>query len=214
MTTTDNMQLVLATVSETLGPEWAQMLNTIFGRLDLHDHSEGNGAKVTPAGMEINATLDLKANILARALLIALEGKASADTAQTGSLQRIGSNLWWINAAGVAVQITSGTSVVSTGSGALRVSVPGAYPYTVVTGDDMKVIAVDTSSARTVTLPAASNAMAVWIKDAAGSASTNNITVEPDGTDLIDGANDDYLIDGAYQAVAFVSDGVSKWYAV
>lgn len=214
MTTTTNMALVLATVSETLGPEWATMLNTLLQRVDLHDHTEGNGAKVTPAGLEINDTLDLGDNYLDGVLAVSLAALSVLVTAKTGSLQRVGSNLWWINSAGASVQITNGTSLATPGTGAIAASVISSYPYTVLTSDAQAVLVIDSSAARTLTLPAATNAMFLMVKDGGGAAQTNNITITPDGTDLIDGSNSSYLIDANYGSVGLVSDGVSKWYVV
>ncbi len=214
MTTTTNMALILATVSETLGPAWAQALNDIFQRLDLHDHSTGNGAKVTPAGLTINAAVDFDDNYIDAAKAVQLEGQSAAITAKTGSLQRVGSNLYWINSAGASVQLTSGSSLAVPGTGAISASVLSSYPHAVVSGDAQKILVVDSSAARTLTLPAATTAMFFMVKDGGGAAATNNITITPDGTDLIDGANDDYLIDANYGSVGLVSDGVSKWYVV
>lgn len=213
-TTTSNMQLVLADVSVTTGPQWAQILNTALGRVDLHDHSSGNGVQITPTGININAALDFNSYDLLDALSVSLSSQAFATTTKTGSLQRIGTNLWWVNSSGVAVQITSGSSVVSTGSGALTASVPSIYPYSVVAGDAQKVLLVDTSAARTLNLPAATTSMFVEIKDYAGSAQTNNISVVPNGTDTIDGANSTFIINENYGARGFISNGVSAWYVI
>lgn len=214
MTTTDNMELELPTVSSTPGPTWASMLNTLLQLIDEHDHSTDKGAKVTPAGILINAALDFVNNKLNNAASLGLYDKAAADSAHLGSLQRIGGNLYWITPAAASVQITSGSSIVSSGSGALSVSTPGAYPYSIVTGDTSTVLLIDCSAARTLTLPAASNAMYVYIKDATGQAQTYNITVTPDGTDLIDGSNSNYTIDWNSANVGLISDGVSKWYVI
>lgn len=213
-TTTSNMQLILPDVSTTLGPAWAQILNTAFGRVDLHDHSTGNGAKVTPAGLDITDELDLQNNDLLRAYSVALSNQSGVATGKLGTLQRFGSNLYWVNAAGNAVQITNGSSVVSAGSGVLSVDVPGAYPYTVVTGDAQSVLIIDTSAARTINLPAATNLLTVYLKDGVGTASTNPITVVPDGTDTIDAANDDYIINSDFSVKGFISDGVAGWYVI
>lgn len=214
MTTTENMGLVLGTVSETLGPEWAQILNTALEVIDLHDHSDGNGAKVTPAGILINAALDLLTYALQNGAFIGLVAQPDGDDADAGSIVRIGTNLWWKNSAGVMVQITSGTTVVSTGSGAIALATPGAYPYTIVTGDAQKVLAVDTAAAaRALTLPAATNAMFLMIKDVSGNAQTNKITISRAGSDTIDGASS-YEIDANYGSVGLVSDGVASWYVV
>lgn len=208
------MNLTLADVSQTLSPLWAQIINAALQGVDLHDHTQGNGAKITPAGLTINSDLDLVNNRLLNILAAALVNVSILDTSKAGSLQRIGTNLWWVNSAGAGVQITSGTSVVSTGSGALSVSVPSGYPYNVVVGDAQKVLTIDTSSARTLNLPAASNVMYFIIKDGTGSAQTNNITVVPNGADLIDGINGAFVIYSNYGALPLISDGVSKWYVV
>ena len=216
MTTfTDNMSLELPTVSVTLGPTYAQLLNALLEVIDAHDHSDGKGVLVSQVGINITGTLELNSQKLTEALALALVQQGAAVTATTGSLQRVGTNLYWVNGSGTAVQITSGSSVVSSGSGALAVSVPGSYPYTVVSGDSEAVLIVDSSSgARTLNLPAATTTMTVYVKDGDGEAATNNITIAPDGTDLIDAANASYIIQENFGCRGFISDGASKWYVI
>jgi hypothetical protein len=68
----------------------------------------------------------------------------------------------------------------------LSVVTPGAYPYTTTANNAL--ILVDTSSARTITPMAAPDTGRLYIiKDATGSAATNNITITPSGKN-IDGA--------------------------
>ena len=67
MTETDKMLLDLPTVSTTLGPEWATMLNTLLELVDEHDHSTDKGSNVTPAGILINATLSFVNQMLTNA---------------------------------------------------------------------------------------------------------------------------------------------------
>ena len=71
---------------------------------------------------------------------------------------------------------------------------------------------VDTSAARTLTLPAASNGRIVRIKDSTGQANTNNITVNTPGAETIDGAAS-LTISSDYQFVALISDG-TNWFIV
>lgn len=214
MATTDNMKLVLATVSETLGPEWATLINAAFEAVDLHDHSSDKGVKITPSGININASLDFNNNKAENVNAAALRSLSSADTSTLRSLQVVGSNLYYINGAGNAVQVTSGTSVNAPGSGALSVDTPGAYPYTVTTGDSETVLLIDTGSARTINLPAATNAMTVVLKDSTGTAETNNITVTPNGSDTIDTVNGNYTINSNFASIWLISDGVSAWYVL
>ena len=211
-TTTDKMNMILPVVSETLGPTWAALILTAFEVLDEHDHTTDNGVKITPAAMNINAALDIANNQLQNIASGGLYNKTSADTTHTGSLQRVGSNLYWVNSSGTAVQLTSGSSVNAPGSGAMSVDSPGAYPYTVTTGDDNVVLLIDTTSARTVNLPAATNNIRVVLKDQNGSAQTNNITISPNGSDTIDGSNSDYTFETNFGAIQLISDGTSAWY--
>lgn len=213
-TTSDNMGLVLATVSETLGPEWASLLNTLILRVDEHDHTDGNGVLVTPAGMSINDDLSFDGHAIEDALAVQFEAQASAvDTDRAGSLQMLGDDLYWVSGAGASVRLTAGSNPVTPGTGELSTSTPGAYPYDVTTADSQKVLLVDTSAARTINLPAATDAMYFIVKDASGQAFTNNITINRDGTDTIDGATS-ITVDANYMTLALISDGVSSWYVV
>lgn len=208
------MDLTLPTVSATLGPEWASEVNEALETIDAHDHSDGKGPPVTPAGMDINDDLDFQNNKIESAKSLGMFSKDAADTTHLGSLQVVGGNVWFINTAGAAVQLTNGSSVVSAGSGVLTPSVISSYPYTILTSDAQAVLIIDTASARTLNLPSAATAMFVGVKDGVGTASTNNISVVPDGTDLIDGSNSTYTIQEDFGMKGFLSDGVSKWYVI
>lgn len=211
---TPNMGMQKAEPNVTAGPLWAQMLNDIVDILDAHDHSAGKGPRVTPAGMNINADLEMNSNDLIETRSVRLDNQPSAlvDSLDKGCLYRIGDNLYYNNSSGAAVQITSGTSVVSSITGAFAATTPGGYPYSVTGSDAQKVLLVDTSSARTINLPAATTAVLFCIKDATGSAGTNNISVVPNGTNTIDGVNATYRLANDFGWWFFISDGVAAWY--
>ena len=108
------------------------------------------------------------------------------------------------------MQITAGTGLANTGL--ITTLTPGAYPYTLLAADSATVVLVDTSSARTINLPAASGGEYYYfIKDATGSAQTNNITITPNGSDEIENVNASYLIDWNNGSLGMISDGTSKW---
>lgn len=65
---------------------------------------------------------------------------------------------------------------------------------------------VDTTAARSLTLPAASADMFLTIKDISGQAQTNPITLITPGAEFIDDAAT-FVIDANYNAVSIVSDG-------
>lgn len=207
---TPNMSLDLPVVSSTLGPEWASLLNAALELVDAHDHSSGKGTQVTPAGILVNALFNMNSQNLTTANSYGLANRTSADTSNLGSIQRLNGNLYWITSAGASVQITSGSSLNN--SGQLSTLSPGAYPYTLLATDISKVVLVDTSAARTINLPAASDGeYYYYIKDATGSAQTNNITIAPDGSDEIENANANFVIDFNNGSVGIISDGTSKW---
>jgi hypothetical protein len=98
--------------------------------------------------------------------------------------------------------------VINTVSGrVVKITTPGAYPYTTLTTD--YVILVDSSSARTITpLGSPVTGTTYRIKDNVGSAGTNNITITPSGKN-IDGAAS-YVIAVNYGSADIVYNG-TQW---
>lgn len=85
-------------------------------------------------------------------------------------------------------------------------------PYTVVTAD--AVLLVDTSSARTITLPAASaGRRLLTIKDSTGSSATNGITLDRSAGGSIDGVASNKVLKKAYGIWTILSDG-TNWYVI
>lgn len=213
MTTTPDMNLVLPDPSITLGPLWAQLLNAALTLVDSHDHAPGNGTKVSPTGLNINSDLPFNSHSLRSGRLLELvdEGSSPADL---DVIYRVGTNLYWNNSSGFPVQITSGNLVNAPGNGVISVNVVLTYPYTVLAADAQKVLIIDTSSARTVNLDTALDGIFLMVKDGNNNAQTNNITINPNGGDTIDGLNAPYLINWNNGSIGLVSDGISKWYVV
>jgi len=98
--------------------------------------------------------------------------------------------------------------VLNTVSGrVVKITTPGAYPYTTLISDD--VILVDTSAARTIT-PLASPVTGTRyvIKDNVGSAAANNITITPSGKNIDGAASSTVNIN--YGSVTIVYNG-TQW---
>jgi len=63
-TLTSNMALILPTVGSDPGPDYATHLNASLSIIDAHDHTSGNGVKITPSGLNINTDLSIGSNNL------------------------------------------------------------------------------------------------------------------------------------------------------
>ena len=217
MATTPEMNLELPTVSVTLGPEWAEQVNAAFEVIDEHDHSSGNGVTVKTAGLDINANLDIQSNKLFNVFSSQYISNSTTLTGATNALSVSvsGGDLYYTNASGIAIQLTTGGSIVSTPGAVESVDMTSVNSNIVITPADTFVyLIVDTTSSRTITLPlanAVSTGRIYIVKDASGMSNTNPITVQTSGSDTLDGAASQ-VFDSNYANHWFVGDGVSSWY--
>jgi hypothetical protein len=117
---TPNMNLVVPTVGEDPGPDWANNINADLGILDQHNHSAGQGVQITPSGLNINSDLPLNGNNLTLVnttrfnnLLTSLAG----ITPNLGVVYEAVNELYFNDGVGNVVQITKAGSVNATTSG-------------------------------------------------------------------------------------------------
>jgi hypothetical protein len=106
--------------------------------------------------------------------------------------------------------LTASAGLALTGDTKLTGTTPGAYPYTTLAAD--LVVHVDTSSARTINLLAGATKGThgvVVIHDNTGSAASNNITIDANSTETIDGALTK-VISTAYGGVTLQWNG-TQW---
>ena len=106
-----NLDLPVPTVSP--GPGWADSLNTALEVIDEHDHTPGKGMQVPTAGLNLDADLTLNENSLLAVHTLELENLTVAEDGPTnaGRIEQISGDLWYINSAGTAVQLTSGNAI-------------------------------------------------------------------------------------------------------
>lgn len=167
------MNLTLPTVTVTAGPEWASQLNTAITTIDAHDHTSGKGMKIIPAAMNINEDLEFNG-------YSATELKSTRFDNQAASLNGVndvrclyvsGSDLFYNNGTGTAVQITSGGGLNAASIGGIG----GDYATSSAS------VSYSTSS-KTFTFTQASNAAAhldagnVVLREA--TASANGVTLK------------------------------------
>lgn len=217
MSTTTNMLLSLPTVSSTVGTLWATNINTALETIDEHDHSSDKGARITPAGLDINANLNISNQIFYNFQAVRFQQQTVTLTgsANANALYSVSGNLYWTSGSGTAVQLTSGGSIsASPGSASIFETTAVSTILTIGNSDTYVYLIVDTTTSRSITLPLASGVSGgrlYIIKDADGLSEANNITLNTQGSDTIDGAASQTL-NSNYGSWTIVGDGVDKWY--
>jgi hypothetical protein len=79
-------------------------------------------------------------------------------------------------------------------------------------GDGYYVILVDTTSARSITLPSpAAAGRTLIIKDKSGTAATHNITIIRNGSEKIEGTAASYVMNTNFKNIKLISDGADWW---
>jgi hypothetical protein len=93
----------------------------------------------------------------------------------------------------------------------VNATVVSSFPYT-VSDNDYVILVEGTGTPRGIDLPAKANhtGRVLIIKDASGNASTNNIQINPNGSENIDGLGDK-LINGNKSSLTIVC-GTDQWY--
>ena len=115
--TTTNMSLNEPSVGVTTGPTWATQTNSNWETIDTHDHTSGKGVQLTPSALNINSDLEFNQNSITELKNAVLDNdihtSPSGDT--NYSIYSYGANLYWRNGSGVAVQITDGSGINTSG---------------------------------------------------------------------------------------------------
>lgn len=97
--------------------------------------------------------------------------------------------------------------------GATSFYTSSSSPYQLSTKDDQSIFVIDTSAAFTIRLPIASNGFRFTVKDGAGSAATNNITVQRNGSESIEGLASNYICRSDWGSWTFVSSA-GNWFII
>lgn len=119
-TTSPNMALVIPSYQDP-SPGYVSNFANALGTLDAHDHSTGKGLPVTPAGLNINADLPFAQNNATNLRSVRLYNNAAplATSSDKASCYVSGGNLYYNNATGTPVQITSGAGLNAAATGGI-----------------------------------------------------------------------------------------------
>lgn len=114
-------------------------------------------------------------------------------------------------------QGSAGQVLVNTaGDGVLNWATPGGGPDVVIVSSNIsgvsgKTYLINTSAARTITLPAPALNAYIVFKDMSGTASTNNITIAQNAVENIEGQAASYVMSTDWGAITLISDG-ADWF--
>ena len=110
MATTTFMGLTLPTPETTIGPTWANQLNTALTSIDRHDHTSGNGDRIPIAGLNINDNLNLGAYNIENVTDLTLVNQGSNSATNNTVFVKNG-ELYFLDGSGQDVQLTTGGTV-------------------------------------------------------------------------------------------------------
>lgn len=212
------MGLQIPTPSLTPGPEYATDISADLNTIANHTHtgsSNLDGYQVPAAGLNINTDLSFQSNNATslRSTRFSNQSTFLTGIGDIGCVYEITGDLWYNNGAGVPVQITSGTSLIAPVSGYTTATTSINLTINPV-ATTVLVACNTTSNAITVTLPLANSVAAgrfYIIKDAHGTAATNNVIIAPNGSNTIDLSTNIQVIRSNFGALCVVSDGSTNW---
>lgn len=191
--TTANMLLDLPVVGTTAGPLWATMHNTALSTVDTHDHTTGKGTRVPTLGILINADLEFNGYDATELRSARFETQASVaasdDVACCYVLSSTG-DLYYRNAAGTEIRLTSGGAVNASGLSANQYTGSAKVAnYTILPADTATHFHFNSTGAtRTATLPSAAAVAAGRFYLIGSSTGANGVIIAADGSNTINGA--------------------------
>lgn len=109
------MSLVQSTINVDSGLSWEENLNSSLSIIDGHNHSPGSGVQIGPSGLNINSDLSIQVNSITNVKSIVFTPQSSLTT--LSAIYSVGADLYYNDASGNVIQITSGGSVNATSSG-------------------------------------------------------------------------------------------------
>lgn len=213
-----NTGIKVPTVGVDPGEDYAVNVSDALTKLSALTHtgaSNLDGIQIPTQGLNINEDLSFQSNN-------ATNFRSTRYVDQPASLVGVGDidcvyfengDLWINDGTGTPIQITSGGLVNSTTTNNYNVLDISANRTINPTDSDIVFSADSTANNIIVTLPLASDVPKgrfYFVKDRLGTSETHAITINPNGSDTIDGLAT-YVIHDNYAVVCLVRDSSSNW---
>jgi hypothetical protein len=125
------MSLILPTVGQEPGPNWALDLNSSLSLVDQHNHTSGSGVQITPAGMNINVDLPFNGNDATglRSARFDVQGSPLSGGLDIGCIYVSGQDLYYNDTLGNQIQLTASGAVNGTPGSIGNLIAPAAVTY-------------------------------------------------------------------------------------
>lgn len=117
-TVSPDMNLQIPEVGITIGPNFATYINNSLTTIDSHNHTPGSGVYITTQAIDITASLTMNSYFLTDTAGVTLTAQSSTPANYT--IYAVGNDLYYVNGAGLAIQVTN-----STGLNVTPTSIPG-----------------------------------------------------------------------------------------
>jgi len=188
-------------ISETSPIDW--QFDYYSGIIFIQDYNASLKPVTASAYLYVGKYLDEKLSDISSDATMTIKDEGSNITTAATSIDFVGASV---------VASNSGNNVTVTLSS--DVYTRTAVTTTTTSSISNKILGVSASAALDIRLPAASGFSAgqnLIIKDEAGNANTNKITIKTTGADKIDGQNS-IVLESPYAAVNLYCDGTSKFF--
>lgn len=126
-TLSPNMSLPVPSVGTTAGPEYANDINASLTLIDQHDHTPGYGVQITPAAININASLDFSDNFAINVSGVTLSTQGS--TPGNSTIYESGTDLYYVDGLGNNVRITQSGGIAGSPGSIANLTSPASASY-------------------------------------------------------------------------------------
>lgn len=126
-TISPNMNLIVPTVGQQPGPAFAFDVNASLTLVDQHDHSPGRGAQITPAGININATLPFNNNFASQVAGVTFTAQSLVPA--IGTIYEFGNDLYFVDGVGNNIRLTQSGAIAGTPGSITGLVPPASVTY-------------------------------------------------------------------------------------
>lgn len=126
-TISPNMSLIIPTVGQEPGPEYAEDVNVSLTILDQHTHAPGSGVAITPDAIDITTALSFNDQFATN--LAGLTLAAQLSTPANNTVYQSGVDLYFVDGVGNNVRITQSGAVAGSPGSISNLVAPASANY-------------------------------------------------------------------------------------